>query len=352
MKAAVYHRFGPPDVVSVQEVPTPTPGPGALLIRVRATTVSSADWRVRTLAMPRGFGLLGRLIFGLRAPRQPILGSELAGDVVAVGDGVRDFVVGDAVIAYLGGRMGAHAEYITVPANGVVVRKPRCLSYEEAAALAFGGTTALDFFSRAELARGETVLINGASGAVGSAMVQLAVNSGAEVTAVCSAANATLMRYLGAHHVIDYHTTDFTATGARYDLIVDTVGTAPYARSRAALTERGRLLLVLATLREMLRAPWVGYTTTHRIIAGPATERVEDLQTITDMAVAGRFTPVIDRCVPLAEIVAAHRHVESGRKRGSVVVTLGERSSTASPPAATAIARTTPRARRETPCVR
>jgi NADPH:quinone reductase-like Zn-dependent oxidoreductase len=320
VKAAVYHRYGPPEVVSVQEVPTPTPGPGDLLIRVRATTVSSADWRARSLAMPHGFGMFGRLFFGLTGPRQPILGSELSGDVIAMGRDVTKFSVGDAVIAFPGVRMGAHAECVVMPANGRVVRKPASLSYQEAAALAFGGTTALDFLSRAELRRGESVLINGASGTVGSAMLQLAVRHGAEVTAVCSAANATLMRYLGAHEVIDYTTTDFAESGKRFDVIVDTVGTAPYARSRRALAEGGRLLLVLASLPEMLRAPWITQTTRHRVIAGPTSERLEDLRTITEMAADGRFTPVIDRCVPLAQIVAAHRHVESGRKRGSVVI--------------------------------
>jgi NADPH:quinone reductase-like Zn-dependent oxidoreductase len=320
VKAAVYRRYGPPEVVSVEEVPTPTPGPGDLLIRVRATTVSSGDWRARALALPHGFGFLGRLVFGVTAPRQPILGTELSGDVVAIGRDVTTFAVGDAVIAFPSVRMGAHAECIVMPANGRVVRKPDAISYQAAAALSFGGTTALDFLRRAELRHGESVLVNGASGTVGSALVQLAVNSGAQVTAVCSAANATLMRDLGAHDVIDYTTTDFASSGRRFDVIADTVGTAPYARSGRALADGGRLLLVLATLPEMLRAPWITQTTRHRVIAGPVRERVEDLRTISELAAAGRFTPLIDRCLPLAEIVAAHRHVESGRKRGSVVV--------------------------------
>lgn len=323
MRAAVYHRYGPPEVVSVQEVPTPTPGPRDLLVRVRATTVSTADWRARSLAMPPGFGLFGRLAFGIRAPRRAILGSEFAGDVVAVGSEVRDFAVGEAVIAFQGFRMGGHAEFVTTPADGVVVRKPAGLSYQEAAALPFGGTTGLEFFARAGLRAGERVLINGASGTVGSAMVQLAAHAGADVTAVCSAANATLMRELGVRRVIDYSVTDFAATGERYDVIVDTVGTAPYARSRGALAERGRLLLVLASLGELLRAPWISRTTRHRVVAGPVRERVEDLQAIVDLVVAGRFRPVIDRCVPLDGIVEAHRRVESGRKRGSVVVEVG-----------------------------
>ncbi len=320
MKAAVHRRYGPPQVVAVEEVLRPTPGPNDLLIGVRATTVSAADWRIRSLTMPHGFGLVGRLAFGITAPRRPILGSELAGDVVAMGAAVHNFAVGDAVIAFVGGRLGAHAEYCCIAASGVVVPKPEHLPYRSAAALAFGGTTALDFFRRGELRAGENLLINGASGAVGSAMLQVAVATGAEVTAVCSGANITLMQSLGATRVVDYTTADFADEGIRYDLIVDTVGNAPYQRVRRSLTPRGRLLLVLATLPEMLRAPWVGLTTQHRVVAGPAAERVDDLRTVVTMAAAGHFTPVIDSCFPLSEIVAAHARVQSGRKRGSVVV--------------------------------
>jgi len=326
MRAAVYRTYGPPEVVSLAVVPTPIPSPNDLLIRVRATTVTSADWRLRSLSIPYGFGFMSRLAVGLTTPRQPILGSELAGDVVAVGTAVRTFVVGDVVIASAGTRLGAHAEFCCVPADGVVVSKPQHLTYESAAALPFGGTTALDFFRRAALRSGQRVVINGASGTVGSTMLQLAVATGAEVTAVCSGANAALMQSLGAARVVDYTTTDFAAEGIRYDLIADTVGNAPYERVRDALMPRGKNLAVLATLPEMLRAPWVGLTTHHRTVVGPVAERVDDLRTIVNMAAAGRFTPLIDRCLPLDEIVAAHARVESGRKRGSVVLTVdGER---------------------------
>lgn len=326
MRAAVYREYGPPEVVSLAVVPTPVPSRNDLLIRVRATTVTSADWRLRSLSIPYGFGFMSRLAVGLAAPRQPILGSELAGDVVACGTAVRTFAVGDAVVASAGTRLGAHAEFCCVAADGVVVAKPQHLTYESAAALAFGGTTALDFFRRAELRSGQRIVINGASGTVGSTMLQLAVATGAEVTAVCSGANAALMQSLGAARVVDYTTTDFAAEGTRYDLIADTVGNAPYARVRDALMPRGKHLAVLATLPEMLRAPWVRITTHQRTVVGPVAERVDDLRTIVTMAAAGRFTPLIDRCLPLDEIVAAHARVESRRKRGSVVLTVdGER---------------------------
>jgi NADPH:quinone reductase-like Zn-dependent oxidoreductase len=320
MKAAVVQRYGPPDVVTIERLPRPIPGPDDLLIRVRATTVSSADWRIRSGSMPYGFGFAGKLAFGFGAPRQPILGSELAGDIVAIGAAVRNFAIGDAVVAFRGAKLGAHAEYCCVNANAVVVPKPAALSYITAAALAFGGTTALDFFRRATLRAGERVLINGASGAVGSAMVQLAVAAGADVTAVCSTANLELMQQLGASRVIDYSQVDFATEGIRYEVIADTIGNAPYPRVRDALAARGRLLLVLATLPEMLRAPWVNTRSTHRIIAGPASERVEDLRTLVTRAADGRFVPMIDSCFALDRIAEAHARVETGRKRGNVVV--------------------------------
>ena len=321
MKAAVCRRYGPPDVVTVENWPRPVPGRADVLIRVRAATVSSADWRVRSRSMPYGFGVAGRLAFGITAPRQPILGSDLAGDIVAIGAAVHDLAVGDAVVAFAGARLGAHAEYRCMRADAVIVRKPPTLSYATAAALAFGGIMALDFFRRGALRAGDSVLINGASGAVGSAMVQLAVAAGAEVTAVCSGANAEAMQQLGAAHVIDYTRVDFVGEGRRYDVIADTVGNAPYSRVRRVLTSHGRLLLVLATLPEMLRAPWVNTTSRHRLVAGPAAERVDDLRTLVDMAMDGRFIPLIDSRFTLDEVAAAHARVETKRKRGSVVLT-------------------------------
>ncbi len=320
MKAAVFRRYGPPHVVQIENVPRPIPGPHDVLVRVRASTVSSADWRMRSLSMPYGFGLAGRLAFGITAPRQTILGSELSGDVVAVGASVRNFAFGDAVVAFPGLKLGAHAEYCCMNANAAIVRKPDALSYTSAAALAFGGTTALDFFRRGALRAGESVLINGASGTVGSAMVQLAVAAGAHVTAVCSSANVELMQQLGATRVVDYTQADFASEGIRYDVIADTVGNAPYSRVQDALTPRGRLLLVLATLPEMLRAPWVNRTSQRRMVAGPAAERVEDLRTLVAMAADGRFTPLIDSSFSLDEIAAAHARVETKKKRGSVLV--------------------------------
>lgn len=322
MKGIVYKQYGPPEVLRMCEVPKPIPGDHELLIRVRATTVSAADWRVRSLKMPLGFGLPGRLVFGISAPRQPFLGVELAGDVEAVGKAVTSFKVGDQVFAFPGGSMGAYAEYKCMPANGAVAIKPSNLSYEQAAALCFGGSTMLDFFRRGALRNGERVLVNGASGAVGTAAVQLAKHFGAHVTGVCSTANLPLVESIGADQMLDYTRHDFTKSGETYDVIVDTVGNAPFARCGSSLSCGGRLLLVLAGLPEILRAPWHTLTSGKKVIAGPAAERNEYLHQLAELAAAGKFLPVIDRCYSFEQMVAAHRYVDQGHKRGNVVITL------------------------------
>jgi NADPH:quinone reductase-like Zn-dependent oxidoreductase len=322
MKAIVYERYGPPDVLELKEVARPRPKDNEVLIRTHATTVTSGDWRARSLDLPRGFGLIGRLVFGVSRPRQPILGTELAGQIESVGKDVKKFKVGDQVFAFAGAGMGCYAEYKCMPEDGAVARKPANLTYDEAAAISFGGTTALNFFRRARLQRGEKVLINGASGGVGTAAVQLAKHFGADVTGVCSAANAELVRSLGADHVIDYTREDFTATGETYDIIVDTAGTAPFSRSKGSLKERGRLLLVLGELPDLLGVPWVSMTSSKKVIAGPAAGRAEDLRFLAELAEAGAFKPVIDRRYPFAQIAEAHRYVDTRHKRGNVVITL------------------------------
>ena len=322
MKAITYTQYGPPDVLRLSEVAKPIPKRNEVLIKIRATTVTAGDRRLRSLDMPAGFGLIARLVFGVFRPRQTVLGSELAGDVEAVGSDVTQFKVGDAVFAFSGASMGCYAQYKCMPEAGALALKPPNLTYDEAAAISFGGTTALDFFRRAKLRRGERVLVNGASGSVGSAAVQLAKYFGAEVTAVCSAANAEWVRALGATRVIDYTQQDFTQSGETYDVIVDTAGTAPFARSKHALTERGRLLSVLSGMAELLRAPWVSLISRKKVIAGPAAERADDLRFLAKLAAAGDFKPVIDRRYPFAQIAEAHRYVDTGRKRGNVVITL------------------------------
>src|SRR5262245_33792471 len=226
MKAAVYRRYGPPEVVRIEDVPRPDPKTNELLVRVRATTVSAGDARLRSARVPTGFGVLMRLGFGISGPRRPILGWDFAGDVAAVGSSVLRFAAGDRVF---GAGMGSHAEYVVASAERVVPM-PRNLSYEEAAALVFGGLTSLFYLrDKAKIQPGERVVVNGASGAVGTAAVQLATHFGATVTGVCSAANAELVRSLGATRIIDYVREDFRRAGEQYDIILDTVGNCTFS---------------------------------------------------------------------------------------------------------------------------
>lgn len=322
MKAVVYERYGPPDVLELKQVEKPAPKDNEVLIKIHATTVTSGDLRARSLDVPAGFGLISRLVFGVFRPRQPILGSELAGEVEAVGKDVSKFKVGDPVFAFSDTDMGCYAEYRCMPEDGKLARKPGNLTYEQAAALSFGGTTALYFLRKGNIQRGEKVLVNGASGAVGTACVQLARYLGADVTGVCSTANVERVKSLGATQVIDYIQEDFTQNGQTYDVIVDTVGTAPFSRSKASLNERGRLLLIFATLPDMLRTPWVSMTSKKKVIAGVAFGKPEDLLFLAKLAEAGEFKPVIDRRYPLERIVEAHRYADTGRKKGNVIITL------------------------------
>ena len=324
MKAILYQQYGPPDVLQMADIAKPIPKPNEILIKTYATTVTSVDWRVRSLTVPAGFGWMTRLVFGVSRPRQPILGSELAGVVESVGAAVSRFKVGDAVFAFSDARMGCYAEYKCMPQDGAVACKPPGLSYGEAAALSFGGTTALDFLRRAKLQRGESVLINGASGAVGAAAVQLARHFGAHVTAVCGTANMAWVRALGASQVIDYTQEDFTQNGQTYHVIMDTVGTAPFSRCQASLRDGWRLLLVLAGLADMLHAPWASLTSGKKVIAGPVSVRAEDLPLLAELAATGAFKAVIDRRYRFEQMVEAHRYVDSGRKKGNVVVMLGD----------------------------
>jgi NADPH:quinone reductase-like Zn-dependent oxidoreductase len=328
MKAIITTEYGPPNVLQLKEVAKPTPKDNEVLIKTHATTVTSGDWRVRSLEVPVGFGLMSRLFFGISRPRQPILGTELAGEIESVGKDVSKFKVGDQVFAFSGAGMGCHAEYKCMPEDGAVALKPPNLTYDEAAAISFGGTTALNFFRRGKLQSGERVLVNGASGGVGTAAVQLAKHFGADVTGVCSTANVELVRSLGATHVIDYTKEDFTQNGETYDVIVDTVGTAPFSRSKGSLKERGRLLLVLGGLPDLLQIPWVLITSRKKVIAGPAAERAEDLRFLAKLAEAGEFKPVIDRRYPFEQIAEAHSYVDTGHKKGNVVITLEQKNKT------------------------
>lgn len=321
MKAVFATAYGSPDVLEIRDVPKPVPKENEILIRVCATTVTSGDWRIRTMNVPTGFGMMSRLAFGVFGPRQPILGTELAGEVESVGDAVTGFSAGDEVFAFSGARGGCHAEYRTMPSDGAVARKPTNLTFEEAAAISFGGTTALSFLRRAGIRRGDQVLVVGASGGVGTAAIQLARHFGADVTGVCSTANVQLVKSLSAA-VVDYMKEDFSDRGERYDIILDTTGTVGFGRARASLKGDGRLLVVAGGLPDMLQIPWAALTTRMRVIAGPAAGTAEDLRFLAALAEAGEFRPVIDRSYTLDRIADAHRYVDLGRKKGNVVISV------------------------------
>ena len=322
MRAAVYHRFGGPDVVRVEEVPKPVPKPDEVLIRVRATTVSMADYRMRTRDLPKGLGFLGPLVLGVFGPRRPILGMDLAGVVEAVGAGVTRFKPGDEVIAMPGPEFAAHAEYKVMRETAAVTLKPANLDFAEAASIVFGGQPALVFLRRGGVKAGDEVLINGASGSVGAASVMIAKGLGAKVTGVCSGANAELVRSLGADHVIDYRTEDFASGGKQYDAIMDCVGNAPFERVRGAIRPGGALLLVIADLKGMFGASGNSRRSGIRVNAAQVSPSAEDLAELARLAEAGGLKPLIERRYTLDEIVEAHRYVDTFRKRGSLVVTL------------------------------
>lgn len=319
MKAAVYRRYGPPDVVQIADVPRPDLKTKNVLVKVRATTVTAGDSRLRSANVPRGFGVVLRLGFGIFGPRKRILGAELAGEVAAVGESVSRFAPGDKVFA---ARLGCHAEYVAMPEDDLAPM-PGNLTFAEAAALTFGGLTSLFFLrDKARIQPRERVLINGASGAVGSAAVQLAKHFGAVVTGVCSATNALLVRSLGADRVVDYAKEDFTQTRETYDIILDAVGNCPFDRCKAVLAPGGRLLLVVATLGQLVGALVWSSRAGRRVLGGVASTRPADLLFLRALAESGAFKPVIDRTYPFARIVDAHAYVDTGHKKGNVVITL------------------------------
>ncbi|MBN8535364.1 MAG: NAD(P)-dependent alcohol dehydrogenase [Rhizobiales bacterium] len=321
MLAVFCRTYGSSDVVTIEKAPKPEPGPGELLIRIHAATVSAADRRIRSLDVPTGFSLPVRLMFGWSRLKRPVLGTDLAGVVEEVGEGVTRFKVGDPIIANVGAALGCHAEYRTLPENAAMVMKPAHLSFEEAASLVFGGTTAL-FYLRdlLKLQPGEHVLINGAGGAVGSAAIQIAKAMGLEVTAVASGAKHNLVLSLGADHAVDYTRDTVPGTTAQYDAILDCFGNLDHAGCRDALKAGGRLGLVVAGMPQYLAMPVINLMSGKKVRAGVVAEKSEDLQELADLAVAGRFRPVIGACFPLDQAREAHRLLDEGHKTGNIVL--------------------------------
>lgn len=325
MKAAVYDHFGGPEAIRVADVQRPSPQENEVLIRVIASTVSSADHRARSRDLPAGLGIPSSFVLGIRKPRRPILGMDVAGVVAAIGTNVTRFSVGQEVIAMLGSSFGGHAEYAVVDASGAITAKPKDVTFAESAALVFGGITARAFLCQARIRRGGTsVLVNGASGAVGTAAVQLASLCGAHVTAVCSSRNVELLRTLGADRIVDYHTSDFARESHRYDVIFDCVGNAPFRRVGGILNPGGALLLVAATLFSIIRAAHDAHKHGVTVSTAPGPYRAADLEYVAALAAAGRLIAPIERTFGLDQIRSAHRLVDDGHKRGSVVLCLDE----------------------------
>ncbi len=322
MKAAVYTRYGPPEVLEIRDVEKPAPADKEVLIRIHATTVCAADWRLRK-ADPS----LTRLMNGLSAPsRMRILGLEFSGTVEAVGKAVTRYSINDQVFGSTGFKFGAHAEYTCLPESALMAIKPVNMTFDEAAAVLFGGITALHFLKKAGIQPGQNVLIYGASGSVGVFTVQLAKHFGAHVTAVCSTTNLDLVKSLGADDVVDYTKEDFSRTGPVYDIVFDAVGKSGFSRSLKAIKRGGVYVRVagegqtLSIIRDILRGVWVSMTSPVKVIGGVAAATPATLSFLKELIEAGKLRTVIDRRYSLNEIVEAHRYAEAGHKKGHVVV--------------------------------
>ncbi len=321
MKAVVYTKYGPPEVLQLKEVPKPAPGDHDILVKIYATTVTSGDARMR-----RADPFAVRFFNGLTRPKKiTILGNEFAGVIEAVGKDVKLFKKGDQVFGQSGLGLGANAEYICLPEKGALSLKPANLTFEEAAAIPFGASTALHFLRKGNIVAGQKVLIYGASGSLGTAAVQLAKYFGGEVTGVCSTANLELVKSLGAVHVIDYTREDFSKNGQVYDVIFDTVGKSPFSGSVKSLSHKGVYLrAVHMTLSPVIRGLWTSITGGRKVIGGLATESKENLDILKEIIEAGKLKPVIDRRYPFEQMAEAHRYVDLGHKKGNVVIRVQE----------------------------
>jgi len=330
MKAIVHTKYGPPDVLQLKEVEKPTPRDNEILVKVYATTVTAAECVFR-----KGSWFFNRLFFtGLRKPKNPILGTDLAGEIEAVGKDVKLFKEGDQVFGETGAGFGANAEYKCLSEEGALAIKPVNMTYEEAAAVPSGVLTALPFLRKGNIQSGQKVLIYGASGSIGTFAVQLAkYYFGAEVTGVCSTTNLELVKSLGADKVIDYTKEDYTKSGQTYDIIFDTVGKSSFSRCKSSLKQRGVYLTTVPTLALLLQMLWtskIGSKKAMIVFAGvrPSSERTKDLIFIKELIEAGKIKSVIDRRYPLEQTAEAHRYVEKGHKKGNVVITVEHNNKT------------------------
>jgi NADPH:quinone reductase-like Zn-dependent oxidoreductase len=317
MKAAIFEKYGPPEVLQVKDITMPVPGDNEILVKVINCAVTAADCRIRGSNFPKGFTLLARLAFGVFKPRNKILGSCFSGLVTDVGSAVTKFKVGDVVFGMTGMKFGAYAEYIVIDENKTVLKKPVHLSFEDAAALSFGGTTALFFLrDKVKIQKGHKVLINGASGAVGTNAVQIAKYYGAEVTGVCSTTNVDFVKTLGADNIINYTNQDLLSVDDKYDVILDTVGNISIDNGLKLLTEKGVFVVVVGALSDLL-------SLNKKVVKGTASEKVEDLNFLADLVEQNKLRVVIDKVYSFENIVEAHRYASTGHKRGNVILQIG-----------------------------
>jgi NADPH:quinone reductase-like Zn-dependent oxidoreductase len=330
MKAIIYSEFGPPDVLHLSQVEQPEPKDNQALVRVHAASVSYGDLIARNFKdvtarefnMPLPLLLPTRMYFGFSKPKVNILGSEFAGEVEAVGKAVTRFKPGDAVMGYLGQRMGAYAEYLCMPEAGSMAPKPGNMSYAEAAAVPYGALMATSLLRHGNIQPGHKVLVNGASGGIGSAVVQIAKHFGAQVTGVCGGPRLDYVKSLGADHVIDYTKQDFTQDGQAYDLIFDVLGRSSFARCKDLLKPGGIYLPASFKSKALLQMLWTKMVGDKKVICTLASEKPDDLVLVKELAEAGKYRSIIDRTFPLEQAANAHRYAESGQKRGPVVITL------------------------------
>jgi len=328
MKAIIWTKYGPPDVLQLKEIEKPKPKDGEIMIKVHATTVTAGDCEMRCLKFPAYLSLLMRMAVGFKTPtRVVILGQELAGEVEAVGKDVKQFEVGERVFGSAGFSIGTYAEYICLPEEndeGVLAHKPENMSFAEAATVTTGGLEALHFLRKANLQSGQKILINGAGGSIGTYGVQLAKYFGTQVTAVDSAEKLDMLREIGADHVIDYAQKDFTKNGQTYNVIFDVVGKSPFSDSIRSLHDKGVYLIANPTPSKMIRGALVSKKDGKQVILEMTKQTTEDLVFLRELIEAGTLKAVIDRSYPLAQMVAAHQYVETGRKKGNVVITMSD----------------------------
>ncbi|MDN7246294.1 NAD(P)-dependent alcohol dehydrogenase [Planococcus shenhongbingii] len=320
MKAMVCTRYGPPEVLELQQLDKPVPKDGEILIKVHASTVTAGDCEIRSFKFPVLLWLPLRLFFGVQKPRLDVLGQEFAGEVEVAGDEQTLFKKGDRVFGATGLKLGAYADYLCLPGSSAITRMPEELSFEEAATIPTGGMNALFFLRKAKIQAGQKVLIIGAGGSIGTMAVQLAKNSGAEVTAIDSGEKLDMLLSIGADNVIDYRQEDFTANGETYDVIFDVAGKSPFSKTINSLKPKGVFLMGNPSLSQMFRRLLPTKKGGRKIIAGAASYKAEDLRYLSKLLAEGKIKPVIDQVFPLEQLRQAHYYVESGMKKGNVVI--------------------------------